>query len=319
MAPFIERAIKSVLSQTYSDFQLIVIDDGSTDGGGEIVKNIKDPRLHVICQENQGVSVARNTGITEANSELIVFLDADDHWKPKFLEEIIRLKQEFPQAGIYATAYQTINQHGITTPSFQILPSGKKRGLINFFKVLKYNAVIIQAVAIPKKIFEEVGGFHHGEFILEDLDLLLRVALRYPVAWSNEPLVMYYQLDWHEKNSKRFRRINREPRVVHTIREAVANGAVPSENLSLLKEAAATIMLGQARYLLEYGNEKLGQSFIRSALNFNASLEGRLMGFAASLPGNIYYRVIIPLLRDLKNKLLSQNLFRDIYSKLKAH
>ena len=316
MAFFIERAVRSVLAQTFTDFQLIVVDDGSTDGGGELVKKIKDDRIKLIQQENQGVSAARNTGIAAANSELIVFLDADDYWKPGFLEEIIALRQKFPEAGIYATNYQTINLHGIATPSFNILKSGKERGLINFFKMIKHNTIIIQAVAIPKKIFEKVGGFHQGEFILEDLDLLLKVALRYPVAWSSKPLVVYDQLDWHKKNSKRFNKIIREPQVIYTIRKAITDGIVTSGNEIFLKEAAAAILLGQAKYLLQYGDKKLAQEFIKTSLNFDESQEGSLLLLASFLPKNIFYSFIIPFMRKLKNEMLNIGIFKKIYMKI---
>ena len=92
--------------------EILIIDDGSTDGGGEIVKSIVDPGLRLIRQENQGVSTARNRGIAEAEEELIAFLDADDAWKPRFLEVILNLRRRYPEAGVYATANEIIAPDG---------------------------------------------------------------------------------------------------------------------------------------------------------------------------------------------------------------
>lgn len=83
-----------------------MVDDGSTDGGMEVIKEFRDPRIRLIQQENRGVSAARNRGIEEARSELIAFLDADDEWLPLFIETILRLRSLYPNAGLYGTAYE---------------------------------------------------------------------------------------------------------------------------------------------------------------------------------------------------------------------
>jgi len=102
--PHIARALNSVLAQTFQDFEVIVVDDGSTDDGAEVVRGVDDPRIRLIQQENRGVSAARNRGIEAARAELIAFLDADDEWLAEHLETIIRLRRNALEVGIYATS-----------------------------------------------------------------------------------------------------------------------------------------------------------------------------------------------------------------------
>ena len=108
-ASHIKDTIESVLAQSYQNFELIIVNDGSTDNGPKIVREIKEPRILVIDQANAGVSAARNRGIDAAKGDLIAFLDADDLWNPDFLSAIMRLYQRFPWAGLYATAYRIVN------------------------------------------------------------------------------------------------------------------------------------------------------------------------------------------------------------------
>jgi glycosyltransferase involved in cell wall biosynthesis len=99
--------LDSVISQKVQDFEIVVVNDGSTDKSADIVKNFSDTRIRLINQKNAGVSVARNRGINEAKSELIAFLDADDEWMPDYLETILRLREKYPCAGLYATSIKT--------------------------------------------------------------------------------------------------------------------------------------------------------------------------------------------------------------------
>lgn len=101
----VARSIKSVCQQTLADFEVIVVNDGSTDNGREIVRAFNDTRIHLIDQVNSGVSAARNRGIAEACADLIAFLDADDEWRPDFLETVLRLSERFPDCGVFATSY----------------------------------------------------------------------------------------------------------------------------------------------------------------------------------------------------------------------
>ena len=100
------NTLNSVHNQTYTNFELIIIDGGSTDKSLEIIKDYNDTRLTIYAQTGKGVSSARNEGVSYAKGELIAFLDADDEWKPNYLQTIWELYQKYPDAGIYATAYE---------------------------------------------------------------------------------------------------------------------------------------------------------------------------------------------------------------------
>ncbi|MDV4343030.1 glycosyltransferase family 2 protein [Methanoculleus sp. YWC-01] len=185
--PYIARALNSVLTQTFQDFEVIVVDDGSTDDGAEIVREFTDPRIKLIQQENQGVSAARNRGIEASLADLIAFLDADDEWLPRFLETTSRLKDRFPSAGAYATAVNTSYKGIIKRSRYRSVPSPNWEGLItDYFRSAVFGDSILlsSSVAIPRDILLEMSGFIIGEKWGEDLDLWGRIALKYSIGFS---------------------------------------------------------------------------------------------------------------------------------------
>ena len=194
-APHISRAIDSVLAQTVQDFEIVVVDDGSTDNGADIVSSFTDPRIRLIRQENQGVSAARNRGIVETRSDLIAFLDADDEWGNDHLEVLLRLRRNFPEAGAYSTAYIHVYPDGKIVPAkIRKIPPAPWEGLFtDYFLSASFGEppVCSSAVAIPRAVFYKVGFFKVGEKMGEDLDMWGRIALNYPIAFSWQGLAFY--------------------------------------------------------------------------------------------------------------------------------
>lgn len=182
----ITRAINSVLAQTYQNFELIVVDDGSTDGSGEVVRRISDLRIRLITEKNAGVSAARNRGISEALGELVAFLDADDEWLPGFLDTVLDLRARYPEAGMYATSYRFCKDAIVWRPAFVDCPEELQGGLIqDYFQAgLGPPPVCSSAVMIPRRILQEAGGFPVGLQRGEDIQVWTRIALLYRVAWS---------------------------------------------------------------------------------------------------------------------------------------
>lgn len=193
-ARHIQRAIESALAQTYSDFEVVVVDDGSTDASSDAVRQISDPRVRLVTQENAGVSAARNRGIAEARFDLVAFLDADDEWEPSFLETVTRLREDYPDAGIYATAYRYSNGDTMWRPRFVGCAQQREGGILeDYFRAAMGQAPVwTSAVMIPRRVFVEMGGFPVGVKTGEDRHMWARIALRHPIAWSPVDGAVYH-------------------------------------------------------------------------------------------------------------------------------
>lgn len=198
-APYVAKAIESVMAQSFYDYEVVVVDDGSRDNSAEIVERILEgyPNYRLIQQENAGVSVARNKGVAASHGDLLCFLDADDWWEPTFLEEMDKLVTEFPDAGIYGTNYTIINEtrHKTRVASVGVEP-GFEKGYINYCQVYSktmYMPLWTGAVCIPRSIFDEMQGFPQGIKLGEDFLLWIRIALKHKVAFLNKPLSNYNQ------------------------------------------------------------------------------------------------------------------------------
>jgi glycosyltransferase involved in cell wall biosynthesis len=262
----IAHAIESVLNQTIQNFEIIVINDGSSDLSADIVKKYADERIRLINQENHGVSYARNTGIKEAKSDLIAFLDADDEYKPFFLESILRLSITFPNAGLYATKFQVMKRYGkLVDPDFKFLPLTYDGLIHNYFRSSIFGHFIISssAVCIPKKIFIDIGMFNENSSYGEDSDLYGRIAIKYSIAYSNEVASIWYQNAENRSTKNRNVRIVKEHCFINSAMEAIKNGMVKPEMLNDLMEYIAYLQLVTASNNIIYGNNKQALSILK--------------------------------------------------------
>ena len=187
----IRATLNSVLAQTFEDFEIIVIDDGSTDHSPDVVRQFDDSRLRMISQHNQGVGPARNNGVDQAQSPYIAFLDADDYWYPDHLANLSLLIQDFPQAQWFATAYEKGFTPSLVKPIDSPLsakPMGWKGPVNNYFAMAQKDAPAwTSAVCFRKDFFKTLGGFN-PEITMgagEDTDLWIRAALTEPLYWIN--------------------------------------------------------------------------------------------------------------------------------------
>jgi hypothetical protein len=185
-ARHIARAVNSVYRQTWQADEIIIVDDGSTDGSDEVVRRIADARLRLITQPNAGECAARNRGIAAATHDLVAFLDADDEWLPVFLQTVAGLRQKYPECGIYATAYSMCREGVTLKPHFQGCPASPTGGMLaDYFKsTVAAPPVTSSSAMIPKRALQEISGFPVGVKRGGDLATWARIALQFRIAWS---------------------------------------------------------------------------------------------------------------------------------------
>ena len=194
-APYVGKAVESVVGQTYGEWELVVVDDGSTDGSGDTVKAFTDNRIHLMRQENAGVGMARNNGVAASHGEYLCFLDADDWWEPTFLAEMAALIERHPDAGIYGTGYYIV-KNGRKRVAPIGVDEGFTEGDINYCQVYAKTLCMPLTsitVCMPRTVFEEAGGFPTGIRLGEDFLLWIHTALKHPVVLLNKPLSNYNQ------------------------------------------------------------------------------------------------------------------------------
>jgi glycosyltransferase involved in cell wall biosynthesis len=183
----VKRAIDSVLGQTFKNFELIVVDDGSDDDTSDLLQKY-DARIVVIRQPNKGVSAARNLGILNAGGELISFLDSDDLWLPEKLSRQTAFFDHYPEALICQTEEIWIrNNKRVNSKKRHQKPEG-----MIFEQSLALCLVSPSAVMVRKKLLDEVGLFDEELPACEDYDLWLRIAWKYPVYRLDEALIVKY-------------------------------------------------------------------------------------------------------------------------------
>ena len=191
-APYIRKALETVCAQTYRDYEIIVVNDGSTDDSAVVAESYLQHAegicYTIISQDNAGVAAARNRGVKHASGQYMAFLDADDWWEPDYLARMAELIADYPQAGVYGCNY-VYYKPGKTRVALNI-----PTGYINYPKAYYEGSAMpiwTGATIMPKTVLEEIGGFPLGIKLGEDFLLWAKTALHYKVAFLNEPLAYY--------------------------------------------------------------------------------------------------------------------------------
>lgn len=188
---FVAKTINSVLSQTFADFEIIIVNDGSNDKSEAEILAITDQRIRYFSKENKGVAKARNFGLEKASADYICFLDADDYWHPGFLETLNQYIQKLPNEKVFATAIE-IETNKKTVPAQYSFAKKNDFEILNFFEASQKEAILwTSAVCIHKEVFEKCGTFDEQLKISEDTDLWIRIGLRYQVVFIWQILSRY--------------------------------------------------------------------------------------------------------------------------------
>ncbi len=201
---FIENTIQSILDQTFQDFEIIIVNDGSTDKSEEKLLKFKDNRIHYFSKKNEGASTARNYGIEKANSDFITFLDADDFWYPTFLETIFTIISKVPNQKVFSAAIEFDTSKKIIPAQYSISKTDNEFEIVNYFKAsLKETVLCTSCAVFHQSVFTEIGNFDTKIKSGQDTDLWIRIGLIYPVVFSWKILARYvYDPKSLSKNTK---------------------------------------------------------------------------------------------------------------------
>ena len=188
---FVAKTLKSVLSQTFADFEIIIVNDGSTDESEARILEVSDSRIHYFTKKKEGVAVARNYGIDKASADYVCFLDADDYWYPEFLKTMHYFTSELPEQKVFATAIEIETKNRCIKALYSI-PKKSDFEVVNFFEASQKECVLwTSSVCIHKSVFDKVGTFDtkikHGE----DTELWIRIGLQFPIVFISKILSRY--------------------------------------------------------------------------------------------------------------------------------
>lgn len=189
---YIADTLKSVLAQTYQNFEIVILNDGSTDNSEAEILKFKDSRIRYYSKENQGAGAARNFVIQQAKHEYIALLDADDYWYPNHLEEHQKMIIKFPEEYVFATATE-ITRNGKTFKNqYSIQTNGIDPVLVNYFKASQLESVLLSiSTVVKKEVFENVGWYNSKIKSGEDTDLYVRIGLKYMVVFNPKITATY--------------------------------------------------------------------------------------------------------------------------------
>ncbi len=192
---YIKDCLESVLKQSHQNFEVIIVNDGSTDGSEKVVETFEDPRIRLVQQENKGASSARNYGISIANSDWIALIDADDYWYPNHLEEIYKTIKILPKANVVCTNYEILLEKAyLKKPTFSFDIKSEIDYVSNYFEASYIDPLAwTSALAFTTSIFNKVGGFDTNITSGQDIDLTVKFGIHATIAFNPKVTMRYHR------------------------------------------------------------------------------------------------------------------------------
>src|SRR3989338_6857241 len=268
-AAFLPHSIGSILAQTYNSYEIIVVDDGSTDNTKEVLYPFMQRIKYILLEQNKGLPTARNIGILSAHGKYIAFIDADDLWLPEKLQTDIEYFETHPEVSMVYSKHLNIDQNGrmLDEASQKRLPSG------NVFAQLfsEQNFINTSSVIVQKEVFKTTGLFDEQLFNCQDWDMWLRITFYFKVGGINTPLLKYrhnpHSLSKNRNNVLKYQKI-----VIDKTYNSFKDKGKGISN-KLYKRRLSSHYAKVGRHFLRMGNKALALE------NFYSSLKYDLLNF----------------------------------------
>lgn len=269
-ASLLPRALESVFNQTFRDFELIVVDDGSTDATPDVLKRFNG-KIKYIRQENQGTAAARNRGIQESQGEYIAFLDSDDYWVPEKLEEQVKVLDAHKNIGIVYARMPIINEKGERVGTKPAGVSGK-----NFKELIEYWGDLPNSTVMTRReCFDKAGLFDTSLETMQDIDMWLRIARFYELYEIENKVLAYYYRHDNQITRNRLKvyrgRVAIFKKILNTSQERLPDAFL--RRLSVEQYVLSRIYYSQGDYFKAWANVK--ETFSRFPLMGRLFIEPR--------------------------------------------
>lgn len=274
-ADFIAEAVESVLAQTYSHFEFLIVNDGSTDHTGKVLEPyLNDDRIRLFRQENQGQSVARNVALDEAKGEFICFLDSDNFWPADKLEQQVRIFEQYPTTDVLYGDNVIINESGeelsrnnMARYSGRIAP-----------QMVKDNCVAMNTTMARRQCFDELGGMSGKRRVADDYDLWLRFSAKYEFRYEPQYWAWYRVME-DQISSDKTRRFKVNEQIIHDFRRDFPDAMSPRE----FDQGFAHFYIRKGRYLGSSGQKRDGLRELLKAVKYSPAELNVWRAFAAVL------------------------------------
>jgi hypothetical protein len=261
--PWIGRCLDSVSAQTLEDHEVVVVDDGSTDGGGDVVRARRDPRVRLVTQDNAGEGAARNRGVAEARAPWIALLDADDEWRPGFLSSTLAVAAAQP--GL-AAVFTNVTD---ADTGARLLPASGAGSVADYFAFALANrgvGMTASSTLVRREALAACGGFRVGVEVGADNDAWARLAWSGPLAYVSEPLAVYHATIPESATWRARRGVPAFPATVESFRAWQAAGRIPASLCASSRRFVNGLLLDHAAALCNTRHTREARAVLRDPL-----------------------------------------------------